>query len=242
VLAAGDTMATLPASSALPASPGKARELARLLWRPLLLLGGLLAAGLALRLLPGGGPMVVLSRLGALPHGAAEVGFVLAAAALCAVGVPRQVAGYAGGYAFGLWGGVALALAAQVLGCLINFLWARVLARDWAQRRLAGRLARLDAFLRANPFLATLMLRLLPVGNNLALNLLAGLSGVAAAPFLLASAIGYVPQTVVFALVGIGTRLDRGAELALGGTLFVAAAALGVLLLRRLRAGGTLPG
>jgi uncharacterized membrane protein YdjX (TVP38/TMEM64 family) len=204
-------------------------------WRPAVLLGGLLAAGVAVRLLPGGGPAGWLNDVGGLPPALAGGAFVLLGAGLCALGVPRQVVGYAGGYLFGLWGGVGLALAAQVVGCAANFAWARALGRAWARQRLAGRLARLDARLSANPFVTTLMLRLLPVGNNLLLNLAAGVSGIAAAPFFAASALGYIPQTAVFALVGAGVRIGRGAEVTLGVALFVASAALGGLLLRRLR-------
>lgn len=211
-------------------------------WRPALLLAGLLAAGLLVRALPGGGADHWLAALKSMPPAAAGGAFVLLAAAMCAVGVPRQVAAYAGGYVFGLWGGIALAMAGQLLGCIVDFAWARAVGRAWMARRLSGRLARLDARLAANPFLATLTLRLLPVGNNLALNLLAGVSGVAAVPFLAATAVGYVPQTVVFALVGAGTRVARGTEIGLGVALFAAAAALGGLLLRRLRAVDAMPG
>ena len=85
----------------------------------------------------------------------------------------------------------------------------------------------------ANAFSATLTLRLLPVGSNIALNLLAGVSGVAAAPFLAASVLGYVPQTVVFALLGGGVRVSEGAQVALAAGLMVFSVAFGVMLLRR---------
>jgi uncharacterized membrane protein YdjX (TVP38/TMEM64 family) len=204
------------------------------LWKPGLLVLGLVAAGFALRSAPGGAGGLI-DRAGA----EGRTAFVLGAAALCAVGLPRQIAAYAGGYAFGLWPGMALALLAQLLGCVLDLAWARLLGRAWAQdimrRRLGGRLARLDAFLAANPFSATLMLRLLPVGNNLLLNLLAGISGIAAAPFLAATAVGYVPQTLVFGLLGAGTRVDRASQVGLGVALFLASAALGWVLLRRFR-------
>ena len=96
-----------------------------------------------------------------------------------------------------------------------------------------GRAARLDGFLTANPFTATLTLRLLPVGNNFALNLLAGVSGIAAAPFVLASALGFVPQTAVFALLGSGVRMGQGEQIAVAAALFAASAALGWRLLQR---------
>ena len=203
--------------------------------RPLLLLAGLLAAGLLLRLVPSGGIA------GLLRHEAGERGAVdlaLVGAALCAVGVPRQVVCYACGYALGGGWGVVVALVAQVIGCLVNLGWARLVGRDWVRRRLAGRLARFDRLLGARPFATALMLRLLPVGNNLLLNLAAGVSSAAALPFVAGSALGYLPQTAVFALAGAGTQLGHSGQVALAAGLLVVAAALGWWLLRRLRDSG----
>ena len=195
-----------------------------------LLLAGLVAAWFILRHL-GLEEGIAAAR----QHGPAA--FVAVTAAACAVGVPRQVVAYAGGLAFGFWPGALLALVAEVIACATNFFWARLLARGWAKRWLArrggGRVERLDRFLRANTFTATLTLRLLPVGNNMALNFLAGVSGVAATPFVAASALGYVPQTAVFALLGGGLRVSQGAQIALGVALFAVSAGLGLLLMRR---------
>ena len=168
-----------------------------------------------------------------------ELLFVAAAAAATAVGVPRQSVAFLGGYAFGTVLGAALALAAQLLGCAAAYLWARAVGRGWAERRLDGRfgprLRPLVERLRNNPFAAVLALRLLPVGNNLALNLVAGLSGLAAAPFLAASALGYLPQTVIFALLGKGVRVDGAWQMALAAVLLVVSVGLGLWLLRRQR-------
>jgi uncharacterized membrane protein YdjX (TVP38/TMEM64 family) len=82
-----------------------------------------------------------------------------------------------------------------------------------------------------------LALRLLPVGNNLALNLLAGMSGIPAVAFLVASLLGYVPQTVIFALLGKGVRVDGLWQLALSAVLLAGSIGLGVWLMRRHRAG-----
>ncbi len=199
------------------------------LWKPATLLGGLLLAGLALR---GGLGRQALDAPGQLGPAL----FVLVAAAACAVGVPRQLAAYAAGLGFGVWAGVATALLAQLIGCAADFAWARAVARDWTARRLRGRLARLDAMLRRHPFSATLTLRLLPVGSNVALNLLAGVSAVAAGPFLAASALGYLPQTLVFVLLGAGVRVGGGVQIGLAVALFVAAALVGTYLMRRTRA------
>ena len=107
----------------------------RAAWRPALLLFGLVAAGLALRAWGLDGHV-----LGAGERG--PVLFVLLAAGACALGVPRQVAAYAGGLAFGFWAGAALALAAMVLGCVASFAWARLVAREWARGRMRRRCRR----------------------------------------------------------------------------------------------------
>ena len=198
--------------------------------KPALLLAGLVAAGFALR------GLGLDTRIAAAGENG-PAAFVALGAVACAVGAPRQVVAYAGGLAFGFWSGAVLALLAEALGCAADFWWARLIGRRWAarwlDRRDGGRLHRLDRFLAARAFAATLTLRLLPLGNNLALNLLAGVSGVAAVPFLVASVLGYVPQTVVFALLGGGVRVSEGAQLALAGGLLAASVALGVVLLRR---------
>jgi uncharacterized membrane protein YdjX (TVP38/TMEM64 family) len=94
-----------------------------------------------------------------------------------------------------------------------------------------------DAFVRDNPFSMTLLIRLLPVGSNVATSLAAGLSSVAALPFLLGSGLGFVPQTAVFALVGSGVNVDPVWRIGLGVVLFVLSGALGVYLYRRLKHG-----
>lgn len=221
-------MAATPRRAADPRGRDLTARPVALLWRPALLLAGLAAAGLALRSGMGRQALDAPAQLG-------PAGFVLAAGLACALGVPRQVTAYAAGLGFGLVEGCVLALAAQMLGCAADFVWARTVARDWAARRITGRLSRLDAALTRHPFSATLTLRLLPLGNNVALNLLAGVSGVAAAPFLAASALGYAPQTVVFVLLGGGVQVGQETQLTLAAALFAVAGAAGVWLLRRVQ-------
>ncbi len=207
---------------------------------------GLLAAGLV-------GAGLLLRELGGLPGTewvdrtirdeglVGEAIFLAVGTAMTAAGLPRQTVAFLGGYAYGVVLGAALALLAQLLGCAASFWWARLIGRRWAERRMAGRFgARLrplrDA-LAADTFGATLAIRLLPVGNNLALNLLAGAAGIRLAPYLAASAIGYLPQTLVFALLGKGVRVDGAWQMALSAALLLVSVALGLRLLRRHRAG-----
>lgn len=166
--------------------------------------------------------------------------FVLVGAALTGIGVPRQTVAFLGGYAFGTVLGAGFAMAAQLLGCAASYGWARLLGRDWAERRLAGRfghrLRPLRDALAAQPFGATLALRLLPVGSNIGTNLAAGLIALPVLPFLAASALGYLPQTVVFALLGKGIRVDGAWQLALAGVLLALSIGIGLWLLQRHRA------
>jgi uncharacterized membrane protein YdjX (TVP38/TMEM64 family) len=234
----------LSEEAATPAEPSSARR-----WRAagrLVVLGlGLAAAGIVLRLV---GLSPDAERMGALlaDQGTlAPLLFVLAGAAATAAGLPRQAVAFLGGYVFGALAGTGLALAAQLIGAAAAFGWARLVGRAWVERRLAGRfgpkLRPLVATLRQTPFGAALALRLLPVGNNLALNLLAGMAGIAALPFLAASAIGYLPQTVVFALLGKGVRVDGSWQIGLAAAMFAASLALGFWLWRRHRAARALP-
>jgi uncharacterized membrane protein YdjX (TVP38/TMEM64 family) len=154
-----------------------------------------------------------------------------------AVGLPRQVIAFMGGYAFGFLYGTWLGLVATELGCAASFFYARLLGRPFVVKRLSGKIAHVDNFVRDNPFTMTLLIRLLPVGSNVATNLAGGVSSVPAIPFLLGSALGFLPQTAIFALVGSGVNVDPAWRIGLGVVLFVGSGILGIYLFRRLRHG-----
>lgn len=204
------------------------RTVARTLARPMLFASGLAGAAIALNALP-------ISQTLHAPGGDAThaASLVIFGAIACAVGVPRQLVAFAAGYAWGLGPAILLALAAQMAGCAVDLFWARAVGRDFVRRHLSGRIARFDATLAARPFAATIALRLLPIGNNLAVNLLAGISSLRPVPFLFGSAIGYLPQTVIFALIGHGGRLGHHVDLAIGAALLIVSSAIGVVLFRR---------
>jgi uncharacterized membrane protein YdjX (TVP38/TMEM64 family) len=162
-----------------------------------------------------------------------EALFVAAGAMFITFGLPRQVIAFLAGYAFGLALGSALALLAAVLGCIAAFAYARLLGRDLVATRFPARVRRIDDFLAENPLTMTLLIRFLPIGSNLITNLAAGVSRVPPTPFIAGSALGYVPQTVVFALIGSGVAVDLVFRVGLGAILFAASGALGVYLYRR---------
>jgi uncharacterized membrane protein YdjX (TVP38/TMEM64 family) len=171
---------------------------------------------------------------------AGQLLFVAAGALATALAVPRNVVSFLGGYAFGLAQGMLLALFAEGIGCVLTFCCARAFARRHVTRRLGERARRIEDFLAANPFSMTLLVRLLPVGNNFLTNVAAGVSRVRALPFLLGSLLGYLPKIFVFALAGSG--VDTGAHLrvALAVVVFMISGAIGIWLYRRYRHGKSL--
>lgn len=166
---------------------------------------------------------------------AGEVIFIGSGALAIALGLPRQIIAFLGGYAFGAMLGTTFALLAAVLGCLLSFFSARLLGRAFVFRRFPDQVRQLDAFLGRHPFHTALLIRLLPVGHNLSTNLIAGVSSVRPWPFLAGSALGYLPQTVVFALAGSGINLDPAWRLGTAVGLFLVSAFLGMWLYRRYR-------
>jgi uncharacterized membrane protein YdjX (TVP38/TMEM64 family) len=171
---------------------------------------------------------------------AGELLFLAVGGLATALAVPRHLVSFLGGYAFGLGPGTLLALVATEIGCVLSFYYARVIGRPLVARRLGARVKRIEDFLAANPFAMTLLIRLLPVGNNLATNLAAGVARVPARPFLLGSFIGYLPQTFVFTLAGSGVEVGGGLRLAFAVVFFIVSGAIGIWLYRKYRHGKSL--
>jgi uncharacterized membrane protein YdjX (TVP38/TMEM64 family) len=172
---------------------------------------------------------------------AGQLLFLTLGAAFTAVGVPRQLISFLAGYGFGLIWGVMLALTATVLGCVMAFGVARAAGRAWVAARMPRRMRALETFIHENTFATTLLIRLLPAGNNLLTNLAGGVSGVRAVPFLSGSALGFLPQTVVFALLGSGESLDPAVRSLVAIVLFLGSGLLGLRLFARYRDRHQLP-
>jgi uncharacterized membrane protein YdjX (TVP38/TMEM64 family) len=170
-----------------------------------------------------------------------EALLLLAGAAFTAIGLPRQVLAFLAGYALGFVDGVLVALAATLIGAVTAFHYARFMGRAYLLRRFPHRLKKIDDFLAGNTAAMAVVLRLAPFTNNLATNLAAGVSGARALPFFAGSLLGYLPQTVIFALLGSGVALDPGLRTAVSVALFVLSTVLGVWVWRRARGARGLP-
>lgn len=176
-------------------------------------LATLIAAGVLVAALSTWGPLhghdwmetlrAWLSRAGAW----APLAFTSIGALAIGAGAPRVLFAFVGGAAFGaVWGSV-LAQLATVLGCVVTFSVARWSGRPYAQGRLARRFPRLHSGLELigeHPLASNLALRLSPVGNCFAVNLLMSLSSMRLEGFVVGTLLGVLPETLVYALLGAG--------------------------------------
>jgi uncharacterized membrane protein YdjX (TVP38/TMEM64 family) len=169
-----------------------------------------------------------------------ELLFLVTGWLLSSIGLSRQLVAFLGGYAFGFLPGVLLSTLAVVAGCMLTFYVARYLLRIFLLQHYAGSIGRMGMFIDQNTFTMTLLVRLLPVGSNLMVNVAGGVAGVRSVPFFLGSALGYLPQMLIFALVGSGTSVDRFWQVVLAMVLFIGATVLGYWLYRQYRHGKTL--
>lgn len=178
----------------------------------------------------GSGPLSVLIFLG--------VG-----ALFTAVGLPRQMVGFLGGFAFGVVSGTVLSTIGSGLGCAMASAYSRWGGREFVERKLGRRVERMDRFLRHEPFNTALAIRLFPLGSNLITNLAAGVSSIPLMPFILGSTIGYIPQNFIFALFGAGMNRESttGVALSVGMSLilFVVSGWMGMRVYRRYRQQGS---
>lgn len=137
----------------------------------------------------------------------APVVFVGAFASLTLVAAPRNVLTTIGAALFGLAGGIALSWLAALLGAVVAFGVGRFLGRDAGERLTRGRLARVATVLRDHGTESVLAARLMPVVPFTAVNYGAGVLGVRLPHFVLGTAVGIVPGTVAYAVLG-ATGLD----------------------------------
>ena len=135
---------------------------------------------------------------------AAALFYITAYAGLVALSVPgAAVLTITGGFLFGTWLGALYAVVGATLGATGIFLAARAGLGGLAQR--AGPLVgKLEAGFRANAFSYLLVLRLVFIVPFWLVNLVPALVGVRLSTFILATFLGIIPGTFVYASLGNG--------------------------------------
>jgi uncharacterized membrane protein YdjX (TVP38/TMEM64 family) len=115
----------------------------------------------------------------------------------------------AGGFLFGPWLATGLTVVGATIGAIAIYWIAGSALGEPLRAKLrrllpGGRMERIEAGFRANAFAYTLALRLAPIFPFVAVNLAAALLAVPLRAYTVATALGIVPGTAVYALFGAG--------------------------------------
>lgn len=164
------------------------------------------------------------------------VWFVAGYAAASLLLVPRTLLSTAAGLAFGVSAGLAIVWVASMLGALAAFWLGRALGREGVARLAGHHLDRLDALVLRHGVFAVLLARLAPLVPFSVVNYGSGLSAVGFGPYALATAVGIVPGTVAYVMVGAAGARPDGLVLLVTATLFALTGLVGLFARRRARA------
>lgn len=137
----------------------------------------------------------------------------------------------AGGFLFGsLWGPLYVNIGATT-GATFAFLAARYLFHQWVERKFGDRLGAIQDGFEKNAFSYLLTLRLIPFFPFFLVNLLSGLTRVKIGSYIVATAVGIFPGSVVYTFAGrqLGT-INALSEL-VSPRLLLAFSLLGLLML-----------
>ncbi len=151
--------------------------------------------------------------------------FILIAAPLISIGVPRLLSAAIAGTIYGAFIGTLVALVASLLASAGTYLIGSSMLKSTVKRRSGKMLAKWRDRLQRHPFQGTLYLRLIPVMNATLTSLICGASRIRMGPYLLANALGFLPLTIVFATFGSAAAKDKPRQMLFGVVLFIVAIA-----------------
>ncbi len=204
-------------------------------WLRLAILGVLIVVAVMIAL------SIDTASLSAVREAVAELGavgpfalIVIYAVAMVALlpGTPFTVAA---GVLFGPVLGSVTALVGATIGATLAFLVGRGIGRRAVEEVTGRRIAAIDRFLADRGFLAILMVRLIPLFPFNVVNLVSGVTGLTRRDYVLGTAIGIVPGTVLLAALG-GSVDDPTSPLFISAAVgFVALTVIASLVARRLR-------
>jgi uncharacterized membrane protein YdjX (TVP38/TMEM64 family) len=125
------------------------------------------------------------------------------------------------GFLFGGVVGTAVSVTGATTGATLVFLISRFLAGDWLRRRFAPTVRRMQSELHNHAFSYILVLRLVPLLPFWLVNMAPAFVHVPFRIFIVATFLGIIPVTSVFAMfgAGLGDLLDRNERIALRDAL-----------------------
>ena len=107
-----------------------------------------------------------------------------------------------GGFLFGSVMGTVFVNVGATIGATLAFLAARYLLRDWVENKFGDRLGSIQAGFTKNAFNYLMTLRLIPAFPFFLVNLVSGLTRVNLGTYILATSLGIIPGSFVFAFAG----------------------------------------
>ena len=148
--------------------------------------------------------------------------FVLVYTTAVALSVPgAAVLTLTGGFLFGIWEGTAAVVVAATAGATLLFLAARFVLGDTLRAKAGPWLAKMEAGFNEDALSYLLVLRLIPAFPFFIVNLVPAFLGVSLRTFVIATFLGIIPGTFVFASIGagLGSIFDSAQEFSLKGAL-----------------------
>lgn len=159
--------------------------------------------------------------------------FVIVAVIYTALGGPRQVLSLSCGYLLGGFKGGLVATLLTGGGALLIIVVVRQIGMDWVMRKHGPKIEMLRQLLDQDTWLWVCIVRLMPVGSNLATNVAAALAGLRTGPVIFGSLLGYLPQSLLFSYAGAGVALHDSSQIYVSLGLLVASSVLAYVLYHR---------
>ncbi|GAA6142136.1 VTT domain-containing protein [Hydrogenophaga sp. 5NK40-0174] len=156
--------------------------------------------------------------------------FVSGSIIYTALGGPRQVLAFSCGYLLGGFAGGVVSALLTGAGAWVAIMVVRQVGMDWVMRKHGEKVERVREVLAEDTWLWVCIVRLMPVGSNLATNVAAALAGLRTSSVLLGSLLGYLPQSLLFAYAGAGVALHDSSQIYISLALLVGSSALALYL------------
>jgi uncharacterized membrane protein YdjX (TVP38/TMEM64 family) len=147
--------------------------------------------------------------------------------------IPTLPISAASGLVYGVVGGTAIAVAGALAGSLIAFYLARVLGREAVQRKLENNPVFSAQGSQRFLFIAVVLTRLIPLFSFALISYAAGVTAIHLWRYTLATALGMLPMTFVFAGLGQGFELNPVVTVVAAITILVVMSVLPLYLGRR---------
>lgn len=145
--------------------------------------------------------------------------FMLIYASMIALSIPGgAILTMAGGFLFGVVAATCYVVIAATLGATVVFLIAKTALGDSLRRKAGPAMRRMEAGFRENALNYLLFLRLIPVFPFWLVNLVPAFLGVPLKTYIVATAVGIIPGSLVYASVGngLGAVFETGGRPDLG--------------------------